>query len=128
MSKVNSFDRANIRQINAEIENALSAVAQKYGVEINLKNTRFSTDNYSTKIEVCTLNNGNVMTKEAIDFNRYKNIKGINAELGDAFNYQGDIFTITGYKSRSSKYPILAVSNNTDKTYKFPISLVNRYV
>ena len=128
MSKVNSFDRANIRQINAEIENALSAVAQKYGVEINLKNTRFSTDNYSTKIEVCTLNNGNVMTKEAIDFNRYKNIKGINAELGDAFNYQGDIFTITGYKSRSSKYPILAVSNNTGKTYKFPISLVNRYV
>jgi hypothetical protein len=128
MSKVNSFDRANIRQINAEIENALSAVAQKYGVEINLKNTRFSTDNYSTKIEVCTLNNGNVMTKEAIDFNRYKNIKGINAELGDAFNYQGDIFTITGYKSRSSKYPILAVSNNNGKTYKFPISLVNRYV
>jgi len=128
MSKVNSFDRANIRQINAEIENALSAVAQKYGVEINLKNTRFTTDNYSTKIEVCTLNDGTVMTKEAIDFNRYKNIKGINAELGDAFNYQGDIFTITGYKSRSSKYPILAVSNNTGKTYKFPISLVNRYV
>jgi len=77
---------------------------------------------------VCTLNDGTVMTKEAIDFNRYKNIKGINAELGDAFNYQGDIFTITGYKSRSSKYPILAVSNNTGKTYKFPISLVNRYV
>ena len=128
MSKVNSFDRANIRQINAEIENALSAVAQKYGVEINLKNTRFTTSNYSTKIEVCTLNDGTVMTKEAIDFNRYKNIKGINAELGDAFNYQGDIFTITGYKSRSSKYPILAVSNNTGKTYKFPISLVNRYV
>ena len=129
MAKINSFDRANIRQINAEIQRALSSIANKYGVEINLKNTRFTTSNYSTKIEVATVgNNGVTMTKEAIDFNRYKNIKGINADLGDAFNYQGDIFTITGYKPRSSKYPVLAVSNDTGKTYKFPISLVNRYV
>lgn len=128
MTKVNSFNRQNIRQINSEIDNALKSIAKKYGVNINLKNTRFSTDNYSTKIEVATVGqNGVTMTKEAIDFGRYKNIKGIRFDLGFSFERDGKTFTVTGYKPRSSKYPVLA-SCTDGKTYKLPVSLVNMYV
>ena len=128
MSKVNSFDRQNIRQINAEISKALATIANKYDVEISLKNTRFTSSNFSTKIEVCTVGqDGVTMTKEALDFNRYKSYKGINANLGDSFDRNGKTFTVIGYKPRSTQYPILA-SCSDGKTYKLPISLVNSYI
>ena len=126
MSKINSFDRSTVRQVNAEIAKALEKVSAKYGVEINLKSTRFSDSNYSTKIEVATIGTGGLtMTKEANDFNRYKAIKGMQFDLGFEFTHQGDSFTVIGFKPRSTKFPVLCKSSN-GKTYKFPISIINR--
>jgi len=127
MKKVTSFNRQNIRQINSELEAALKQVAEKYGLEVKLGNTRFTGDNFSTKVQVATVGEGGItMSKEATDFNRYKTILGINMELGQEFQRSGKTFTIVGLKPRSKKYPILAKCSD-GKTYKLPVDLVNMY-
>lgn len=124
--KVTQFDRSNLSQINAEIEQAIKAIAKKYGIEVKLGNTRFSKQNASSKFELMAVGeSGTVMTKEALDFNRYKNYKGINANLGDSFQYRGNTYTITGYKPKSHKYPVIATCLEDGKSYKLPISIVN---
>jgi len=127
MKKVTSFNRQNIRQINSELEAALKQVAEKYGLEVKLGNTRFTGDNFTTKVQVATVGEGGItMSKEATDFNRYKTILGINMELGQEFQRSGKTFTIVGLKPRSKKYPILAKCSD-GKTYKLPVDLVNMY-
>lgn len=127
MKKVTSFNRQNIRQINSELEAALKQVAEKYGLEVKLGNTRFTSDNFTTKVQVATVGEGGItMSKEATDFNRYKTILGINMELGQEFQRSGKTYTIVGLKPRSKKYPILAKCSD-GKTYKLPVDLVNMY-
>ena len=127
MKKVTSFNRQNIRQINSELEAAIKQVAEKYGLEVKLGNTRFTGDNFSTKVQVATIGEGGItMSKEATDFNRYKTILGINMDLGQEFQRSGKTFTIMGLKPRSKKYPILAKCSD-GKTYKLPVDLVNMY-
>lgn len=127
MKKVTSFNRQNIRQINSELEAALKQVAEKYGLEVKLGNTRFTGDNFTTKVQVATVGEGGItMSKEATDFNRYKTILGINMDLGQEFQRSGKTFTIVGLKPRSTKYPILAKCSD-GKTYKLPVDLVNMY-
>lgn len=107
MNKVNSLDRASVRQINSEIESALKAVAEKYGVAIKVGNSRFSNNNCTTKIEIATVaESGEVLTKEAVDFNRYaSSMFQITKKLGDTFEFRYDTYEIVGLKPRSSKYP-----------------------
>jgi len=127
MKKINSFDRTNIRKINAEIEGALATIGQKYGLQISLGATKFSSVNYSTKLEVATISkSGMASNKAAIDFDRYKIALGINVPLGHTFNRAGKIYTVVGCKPRSTKYPVLAECSD-GKTYKFPVSLINNY-
>jgi len=127
MTKVTSFNRQNIRQINFEIEAALKSIANKYGVEVKLGNTRFTGDNFTTKVQVATVGDGGItMSKEATDFNRYKTILGINMDLGQEFERNGNTYTIVGLKPRSKKYPVLAKCSD-GKTYKLPVNLINTY-
>ena len=127
MAKVTSFNRKNIRQINNELEAALKQVAEKYGLEVKLGNTRFTGDNFSTKVQVATVGqDGIAMSKEATDFNRWKTALGINMDLGQEFQRNGKTYTIVGLKPRSKKYPILAKCSD-GKTYKLPVDLVNIY-
>jgi len=127
MKKVTSFNRQNIRQINSELEAVIKQVAEKYGLEVKLGNTRFTGDNFTTKVQVATVAEGGItMSKEATDFNRYKTILGINMDLGQEFQRSGKTFTIVGLKPRSKKYPILAKCSD-GKTYKLPVDLVNMY-
>lgn len=127
MNKVNSLDRTSVRQINSEIESALKAVAEKYGVAIKVGNSRFSNNNCTTKIEIATVaESGEVLTKEAVDFNRYaSSMFQITKKLGDTFEFRYDTYEIVGLKPRSSKYPVLAKNLSNNKTFKFPANAIN---
>lgn len=125
-NKINSLDRAAVRRINNDIELALKAVADRYGVQIKVGNSRFSDSNCTTKIDISTVNEGGtVMTKEATDFNRFASSFGITKKLGDTFDFRYDRYEITGLKPRSSKYPVLAKSLSSGKTFKFPANVIN---
>lgn len=125
-NKINSLDRAAVRRINNDIELALKAVADRYGVQIKVGNSRFSNTNCTTKIDISTVNEGGtVMTKEATDFNRFAASFGITKKLGDTFDFRYDRYEIVGLKPRSSKYPVLAKSLSSGKTFKFPANVIN---
>ena len=116
-----------IRTINNDIKEAIQSVAAKHGVSIKLGNTRYTTDNYSTKLEVAVIKNGKVVTQKSSDFDLYKESFGVNANLGDKFYDRGEEYEITGLAPRSTKYPILCKNLHNGKTYKFPVDEVNNH-
>ena len=123
--KVTSFDRPTVKALRVDLDSALAKVAKEYGIEISTGNISFSGDNCSIKVKASVIgNDGTVMTKEATDFARYAKLHGLDAKVGDTFMNAGTVYTITGWKSRSSKYPVTAISSQDGKTYKVPVRMV----
>jgi hypothetical protein len=123
-----SFDKSTIKALRPKIEAALQELAEAEGISIDLGSARFDSSNCTFKLILSTVNtDGTVNTKEGEDFKFYgPNRYGLKAEALDAtFTRQGEQWTITGCKPRSSKYPILA-KNRNGKTYKFAPEDVKR--
>ncbi|MBC8428244.1 hypothetical protein H8D04_00030 [bacterium] len=119
------LDRNTVKMISNDIEKALGDVANKYNVVINRGNASFTSDNMTLKLNVSTIgNDGNVMTKEATDFNTYASMYGITKSLGDVVNYMGGEYKIVGFKPRSKKYPVIVEKLNDGGRYKFPVDIV----
>ena len=101
---ITQIDRKTIRTLNAEIEAALQAIAQKHGVAIKTGNSSFTANNYTTKLSVSVVSgDGQVLSPEAEAYNRYKPIMGFSKDLGDTFTQGRSTFTITGLKPRLKK-------------------------
>jgi hypothetical protein len=127
MSKsINSFDRSTVVLIANDIQSALAKVANQYGVNIKVGNASFSPTNFTTKITVSTISkDGTVMGKEASDFDRYAFMFGItDYKVGDEFEFRDETYKIVGMLPRSKKYPVLAKSVSSGKTFKFPASVL----
>lgn len=123
-----SFDRKRVKSLRPKIEKALQELAEAEGISIDLGSARFDSNNVTFKLVLSTVNtDGTVNTKEGEDFKFYgPNRYGLKAEALDAtFTRNGEQWTITGCKPRSTKYPILA-KNRNGKTYKFHPSDVKR--
>jgi len=119
------LDRNTVKMISNDIEKALGDVANKYNVVINRGNASFTSDNMTLKLNVSTIgNDGNVMTKEATDFNTYASMNGVTKSLGDIITHGGHNYKLVGWKPRSKKYPVLVEKITTGKKFKFSISLV----
>lgn len=122
MSKLARFDRTACKVLRDEIDLALGAVAEKYGISIQAGNAKFSDNNITFKLELATKSDdGNVMTKEAEDFKRYAIMLGLRPEiLFTEFEFNNKRFQLIGYKPKSPKYPFLAKCTYTGQTYKLP--------
>lgn len=118
------LNRNTVKMISNDIEKALGDVANKYNVDIKRGNASFSSNNMTLKLNVSIISDtGDIMTKEATDYNLHKNIVGLTKELGDTFYFNGAKYTIKGYKPRSRKYPV--VVSNGNGLYKMSINMVN---
>ena len=123
--KVTSFDRPTVKALRVDLDSALAKVAKQYGIEISTGNISFSGDNCSIKVKAAVIGDGGmVMTKEATDFARYAKFELPGVSLGDTFMNAGTTYTITGWKSRSRKSPVTAISSANGETYRVPVSLV----
>ena len=123
--KVTSFDRPTVKALRSDLDIALAKVAKAYGIEISTGNISFSGDNCSIKVKAAVIGaDGTVMSKEATDFARYAKFDLPGVKLGDTFMNAGVTYTITGWKSRSRKYPVTAKSSKDGKVYKVPVRMV----
>lgn len=123
--KISSFDRSTVRLINSEIESALQAIGNKYGVQIGTGNSRFSSTEFTTKVKVAAVNSsGVVLSKEAKVWDLMAPTHGINFKVGDQFQVHSSplTFTITGWNTRSPKYPIQAQAGGAK--YKIPVNVL----
>lgn len=118
--KITTFSRSDVRSINEEMEAAVQAVAKRYGLKIEVGNTRFSSTEINTKLKVSVVNTktGVGMTKEAKAYELIAPQKGIRVKLGEEIPIRGKRFIVKGWNTRSPKYPIVAEEVGSGKTYK----------
>ena len=118
--ELKEIDRQAIKMLRGEIKAALSEVEQKYGLTFDLGGATFTPREFNVKLS-CTLNdaNGEAVSIEALDFQRYAKSFGITKQLGDKVLTMGNTYEIVGLKPRSHKYPLL-VKDSNGKLYKLP--------
>ena len=125
MKTIKRFDKTNLKEMRGAINNALKSVSDDYNVELKIGGINFEPMGFSTKLEVSLVVDGQVQTKEARDFERLAELAGCKFPMGFGFESRGSRHIVSGFSSRSSKYPIIAKNLDNDKTYKFKLDFVN---
>lgn len=131
MSKtIKEFNRANVRQVIAECEEAVRAVAEKYGLTLERQGRTFYRDHLPVKFQLHahqTDAEGNKVDPRAKDFARYARYAGLPEDaFGQEFTNAGRTYRITGWNTRAKRYPVMGEDVRTGKTYKFPVDTVRR--
>ena len=116
--------RSDVRMIRGKINEALKALAPELsdGARVTLDYGRYGDTDVTFKVNVAVPSEegGNALSPAERDFTRLATTYGLKPEdLGKEFrNWSGDVFTITGLKPRSRKYPILG-KRADGKVFKF---------
>ena len=126
--KVTNFDKPTIKAIRMAMDQALATVASEYGITINTGNARFSGNEVTFKVKANTQStDGQVNTKEADNFELYKNSIGLGwLAVGDQILLQGKYFTLKGYNTRARKSPI-QIEDSNGRGYKCSVEMVKMY-
>ena len=126
MKDINQFNRANIKGLRDEINEALDSVAKKYGITISAGNCTFSGNEANFKLKLNTIGEGGtVITRESQMWDIYKsrtNCSHLN--VGDTITIQGNTYTLTGYNTRARKAPI-QFKDSKGNNYKCSIMMLN---
>lgn len=119
------MDRNKVKAIQAAANDALRAVADRYGCSLIPSGGSFSEGNAMLKFQFAEIaSNGEVRTKAAETFKRCAHLWGLSAsDLGRSFYQGGERYEITGANTSAYKYPILG-KNRAGKTYKFMATTV----
>lgn len=125
--KIKKFDRPTLKAIRGDMDAALMAVAEKYGITLEVGNVSFADTNFRAKLEARIQFGDGELTVAAQDFVNLARSYGFQPEdLGREFSSNGKRFKITGMKPGSSKYPVLGNCVLTGRGYKFPVDRVKR--
>ena len=126
MEIIKRFDKENLGEMREAINKALSSVTSDYNVELKIGNISYQESGFTTKLSVNLVVDGEVQTKEKRDFENLAELSGCKFPLGYKFNNCGTDFIVTGFSSRSRKYPVLAKNLDDNKTYKYKIDWINQ--
>ena len=115
---IQQFDKSNLQVLRVEMDNALQAISNKYGITIKAGNASFSGNECTFKVKLNTKgSDGTVITKEAKSWDLYANmangpLDGLShLSVGDKITIQGSPYILTGFNTRARKAPI----NFTDR-------------
>jgi len=119
-NKITKLNRPTVKYIRKRMEAAVKPLAEELGVVIDLANCTFKTNNCRFQLKVAVLNSdGEAITEEVDSFRSNAKLFGFEpSDLGREFIFQGQPYTICGFKPKSRKYPVIARSGN-GKDYKF---------
>ena len=126
MKDIKQFNRANIKGLRNEIDEALDRVAKKYGITISAGNCTFSGNEANFKLKLNTIGEGGtVITRESQNWDFYKSRTNCgHLNIGDTIQLQGNSYTLTGYNTRARKAPI-QFKDNGGNNYKCSIMMLN---
>jgi hypothetical protein len=122
---IKQFDKTNLQTLRVEMDNALQAISNKYGITIKAGNASFSGNECTFKVKLNTKGtDGTVITKEAKDFDRYKGLHGMDhLSVGDTIYIQGSPYILTGFNTRARKAPI-NFTNSVGSGYKCSVRML----
>ena len=126
MQDIKQFNRANIKGLRNEIDEALDQVAKKYGITISAGNCTFSGNEANFKLKLNTIGEGGtVITRESQNWDFYKNrTQCTHLNVGDKITIQGGTYILTGYNTRARKAPI-QFKDSRGNGYKCSILMLN---
>ncbi len=117
--QITQFNRANLKTLRTDIDNALEAVLAKHGLSGSIGRISFSANEFKTRLTVGT---GSTDDTAERTFKENACRFGLTGdEFGKSFTQGSTKFTIVGMKPRNHKYPIIA-ENAKGTSYKFPAS------
>lgn len=114
---ITTLDKQTLRIVREKMDEALAVLAD-IGIHAKVGGISYQDQNATVKVEIAVMGeNGEVVSKEALDYERYREMYDL-PELGTTFVNRGVMYTITGLKPRSTKYPVLA-ERVDGKIFKF---------
>lgn len=119
-TKITKLDKPTVKYIRKRLKTAVKPLARELGVAIDIGNCTFNASNCRFQLKVAVLDsNGKPITEEIDSFRSNAKLFGFEPDdLGREFIFQGQSYTICGFKPKSRKYPVIAQSDN-GKNYKF---------
>ena len=131
---ITHFTRPVVQALGDEVEQALAAMAELYGIDIRVIGKTYTGSSFANiklSLAIKDSDKGIPMDENAANFVRRAHIYGLKPEdLGKTFTSAGGRkYKIVGLKPRNRKYPVLAVWEDGDKrTYKFGAKTVASYL
>ena len=129
MSQITAFDKVSLPVLRNEIDAALAAIGEKYGISLVAGNARYAVDGSTATFKLdMAIGSGKDRTdvryeKYAQAFERYKFMVG-DLNLNDTYVIRGGEYKIVGYNAKAREYPLILVEQKTQKAYKFDIATV----
>lgn len=116
-----TITRQALKEIDADLREALKSVAEKHGLEVEIRGGSFDSESYRPKVEFKTA------TADEDMWNTWADLYGLsNVKFGDEFQSQGLTFRISGVSPRSSVRPVLATRVDDGRQYKFTEDSIRR--
>ncbi len=116
-----SINKTLAKEIGAAVEEALTEVAEKYGLTVQVRGGTFDATSFKPKVEFSTAN------AAEDEFRTYAEIYGLEGDdFGRVFTTGGKTFAISGLAPRNRTRPILATEVGTDRTYKFTVDGIKK--
>lgn len=120
------FTKNELKIYRVEMENALKGFAEKYNFDIKAGNISYDSNSFNIKIEV-RQKEINGKSFEQAEFESLCVLFDFKPEdYGKKFNYNGRMFSLTGFNTKAHKMPILATSEG--KTYKFAPDTIKKLI
>jgi hypothetical protein len=123
---IQSFDKETVKQLRAELQNALNAVAQKHGLVVGLGTIRFGASEFGVRLKVSTKSNSSQVnaTTNTVEFEDLKRhgmhrCPGLDITKTYSFAKLGDI-KFVGFHERRYKFPFTVQTSN-GKRYKISV-------
>lgn len=124
-TKIENFNRATLREISAEANAALQAVAAKFGLTFEAKSGSYSTMEFNFKAQF-KLNTPQAAVKQINELASTARMLGLPEDIvGQSFFSNGVEYKITGLDLNRRKYPVSGV-NKAGSKYKFTASVVKQ--
>lgn len=121
MADITGIDRVTARKLGAEVEAALSAVAEKYGLTVEVRGSSFTNSEYKPKVTL------KIEGADKASFERYAELYGLNADdFGAVLTLRGEQFRVEGINTRAPKYAIRIARVKDGKGFKAPTETVLR--
>lgn len=115
---ITAFTKTNVRQLEAEVQAAMEAIAKKHGLTVTPRGGRFSGGSATLKTEFAVVaEDGTVKTPEYEALQLHARLWGVDAAKFDEFrDFNGEEFKVVGYRTRAPKKPFI-IENQAGKQY-----------
>ena len=127
---ITQFDKRNLQALRVEMDNALQAISNKYGITIKAGNASYSGNECTFKVKLNTTGtDGTVITKEAKTWDLYKGLThgpldGLkHLSVGDKITISGNTYILSGFNTRARKAPV-NFKNSAGAGYKCSVRML----